>query len=389
MSAPRRILLVEANEDGTTGGSHVALVDLVRHLDRKQFAPVALFYEQNEVLPQLAGFEFHVWDAIRRHELQFHGPVGAVQQLRGMLPAVLRRAAFLRRERIDLVHMNNAPALGFEDWLPAARLVGVPCVAHARGEFWLTRRWIGRTLMRRFDRVLPVSHCMADLARAAGIAPERVVTVHDGIDRDALRRRATREAKDVRAALDLPRDAVVAVQVAHLRRWKGHDLVLDGLARLDPAVRERLRVLFVGAAPAGDAAWGDTLKAKAEALGLDECVQFLGARADVPDLLAAADLLLHASIVPEPFGLVLVEAMTFGKPVLAARLGGPVEILTPESGATFEPRSADSLATELARLVGDAALRQRLGEAAAVRAADFDIAHTVRRVEAVYRGRLR
>jgi glycosyltransferase involved in cell wall biosynthesis len=389
VSAARRILLVEANEDGTTGGSHSALVDLVRHLDRSRFTPVVLFYERNDVLPALAPFEVHVWDEIRRHERRFHGPVGALQQVRGMLPAVLRRASFLRRERIDLVHVNNSPALGFEDWLPAARLVRVPCVAHARGEFWLTRRWIGRSLMRGFDRVLPVSHCMADLARAAGIAPERVVTVHDGIDRDALRRRVSREAKDVRAALDVPRDAVLAIQIAHLRRWKGHDLVLDGLARLDAATRGRLRVLFVGAAPADDLAWGETLKAKAEALGLDECVHFLGARSDVPDLLNAADLLLHASTAPEPFGLALVEAMTLGKPVLASRLGGPVEILTPESGATFDPRSPDAFASELSRLVHDAELRGRLGAAAALRAADFDIAHTVRRVEAVYRELLR
>lgn len=384
MKAPRRILLVEANEDGTTGGSHRALVDLVSHFDRTRFEPVVLFYEHNEAEPLLAGCEVHVWAEIRRRERRHHGPVGVWRQASGVLPALVRRMRFLRRARIDLVHLNNSPALGYEDWLPAAWLLGIPCVAHARGEFWLTRRWIGRAMMRGFDRLLPVSHLMADFSRAAGFTEQQVCTVHDGVDRDAFVRRVGREPKEVRAELGLPPAAVVATQVAHLRSWKGHDLVLDALDRMAPPVRDRLVVLWIGSSPAGENAWADRLRAKAEALGLAGRVRFLGARKDVPDLLNASDLLLHASTSPEPFGLVLLEAMVLGKPVLASRLGGPMEILTPESGATFDPRSPDELAAQLARLVSDADLRRRLGEAGRARAAEFDVARTTRRVQQVY-----
>ncbi|HVP31955.1 MAG TPA: glycosyltransferase family 4 protein [Myxococcota bacterium] len=381
---PLRVLLVEAAEDGTVGGSHRALVDLVANLDRARFTPVVLFYEDNPFASRLAGEEVHVWSGVRARERSFHGPVGLLRQVRGAVTAIPRRMAFLRRERIDLVHLNNSPALGYEDWLPAAHLLRLPCIAHARGEFWLTRRAIGRTLMRRFEAVLPVSHVMADFARAAGIAEERIRTVHDGIDRDAFLARVHRTREAVRQELGLGAQDFVVSLVAHLRRWKGHELALHAVRRLPEPLRRQLRLLFIGAAPAGEAAYERELRAEVARFGLSDCVLFLGGRDDVPELMAAADVVLHASTEAEPFGLVILEAMVLSRAVLASRLGGPVEIVTPGSGLTFDPRSPEELAEQLARLAADPDLRRRLGEGGRERAEHFRIEHTVAKIESVY-----
>jgi glycosyltransferase involved in cell wall biosynthesis len=378
------VLLVEAAEDGTSGGSHRALADLVAHLDPARFAPIVLFYEDTPFATRLPRARVHVWTAERARERRHHGPVGRLHQLLGPLEAIPRRVAFLRREAIDLVHLNNAPSRGLEDWLPAALLLRRPCIAHVRGAFVLPRSAFARRLARGFAAVLPVSAAMADVARAQGIPEASLRVVHDGIDGPAVLARLRTPAPELRRALGLAPDALVVSLVAHLRRWKGHALALDALARLPESLRARMVLLFVGAAPKEDPGFEDELRRRAASLGVAAQVRFLGARDDVPDLMAASDVLLHASTDPEPFGLVLLEAMTLGRPVVASRPGGPSEIVAPGSGVLFDPRDPGELAHALESLALDPALRLQLGEAGRQRAAAFTVESTVRRIESIY-----
>lgn len=379
---PRRVLFVEANEDGTVGGSHRALVDLVAHLDRRRWTPVVLAYQTNALLAS-TGVETHFWDDVRAEERRHLGPGGLAKRVRAGVPAVRRRVAFLRAQRIDVVHLNNTPAVGYEDWLPAARLARVACVAHVRGEFWRSRRWLGRLLTRRFDAVIAVSAAMAQFAREAGIPASRLHVVHDGVDEAALRRRIVRSRDQVRRELGVPEDRLLVVMVGHLRRWKGHALVLEALRIGGEALQRRIVLAFVGGVPSDDPAHAEQLKEIAARARL-EGVHFLGERRDAAEILAACDVALHASTSPEPFGLVLVEAMMLGRPVIASRLGGPLEIVTGETGLLFDPRRPEELAALLARLTRDTALRERIGAAGRARAAEFRIERTVRAIEAVY-----
>jgi hypothetical protein len=137
MPKRHRILFVEANRDGTAGGSFQALYDIALNLDAARFEPVVLFYQQNAFIGRLrkAGVPVHVWEA---------GPVRAPSgprrrrslavRVTSALGDILRRTRFIREEAIDLVHLNNSPAAGYDDWLPAARLARIPCITHARGD---------------------------------------------------------------------------------------------------------------------------------------------------------------------------------------------------------------------------------------------------------------
>ena len=112
--------------------------------------------------------------------------------------------------------------------------------------------------------------------------------------------------------------------------------VVSALEQMSPELRRRLHVAFVGPrAPTTRRTW-DGSCARLEGRRRDE-VSWLGGRTDVPDLLNAADVALHASTLPEPFGLVLVEALALGKPLIAARRGGPIEVVTPDTGILFDP----------------------------------------------------
>jgi glycosyltransferase involved in cell wall biosynthesis len=122
-------------------------------------------------------------------------------------------------------------------------------------------------------------------------------------------------------------------------------------------------------------------------LDLADRVEFRGFRDDVQDELAQLDVLVHASVLPEPFGQVVVEGMAAGLPVVAADAGGPAEIL--ESGVTgilVPAGDTAALADALRRLAEDGELRLRLGEAARLRAMAFAPERIAPQVLEIYRG---
>ena len=129
------------------------------------------------------------------------------------------------------------------------------------------------------------------------------------------------------------------------------------------------------------------LRAQSAAAGIDSRVHILGFRDDIPDILAAGDIFAMPSL-SEGLPLALVEAMSFGLPVVVARVGGVPEVVTDDVEALLVPPSdAGALASALRRLIDDAELRRRLGDAGRTRAQrDFAIATMADRYERLYRG---
>jgi glycosyltransferase involved in cell wall biosynthesis len=385
---PRRVLLVETNEDGTVGGSHQCLYDLVSRLDRRLWEPVALFYQHNRFVDRVRaeGVATHVWEEQRRIERARRADAGALRKLEtaAALPgAVLRRARFLRAERIDHVHLNNSPCAGFDEWIPAARIARRPISAHARGMFvdpGATWRW----LARRFDAVVAISRGVAESFAGAGFERERIRQVYDGVDLSRWTPRPGEEGARLRAEHGVGADDLLVVLVGHLRRWKGQHVALHALAALDRDVRARVRLWIVGDAPRGEEAYADELHQFVRDHGLGDAVSFLGYRSDVAQLMGAADVVLHTSTTPEPFGLVVVEALALGRAVVASRLGGPAEILESGDGVLFDPADPGELGRVLSELARSRERREELGRRARARAREFDVQRTVAGVTSVW-----
>jgi glycosyltransferase involved in cell wall biosynthesis len=130
--------------------------------------------------------------------------------------------------------------------------------------------------------------------------------------------------------------------------------------------------VVVGGALFGEEEYEASLHRDAARLGIAERVEFRGHRLDVAPEWACLDVAVHASVTPEPFGQVVVEAMTAGLPVVAAAAGGPAEVVTDGvDGILVPPGDVDLLAAALRRLAADADLRDRLGQAGRTRAAAF------------------
>jgi len=286
-----------------------------------------------------------------------------------------------RRQREDPIDVINTHS-STDSWIATvacSTLAGAPPIVRTRhvsvpiadnaATRWLytgaTRRIVttGETLRRRLieDNRFP---------------SERVVSVPTGIDADRF---VPGDRTAARAATGLPPDAFLIGIVATLRSWKGHRFLLEAFARLSGP--------SLGLVVVGDGPQRAALGALAASLGLAERVRFAGDQADVVPWLQALDVFALPSYANEGVPQALVQAMLCGLACVTTGIGAiPEAARDGQTALVVPPQDAGALAAALARLAGDAALRERLGRAArewCVR--EFAYEAMLDRMEAVFR----
>ena len=299
------------------------------------------------------------------------------------LTALVHLWRLMRARRPAIVHTHTSKA-GFVGRL-AARLAGVPAIIHQpHGHIFYGYYGAGRTAFyvalerlaaRWTDRLVTLTERGTDEHLARGIGRRaQYRAVPSGVQTSQLRARAPARA-GARARLGLAGDAFVVAGLGRFVPVKGFDLLVAALPALAAAVPSA-RVVLVGDGPERTA-----LEAQATGLGVRERLLVTGATSDVAVGLAAADALAAPSR-NEGMGRALVEAMALGLPVVGTEVGGiPAVVADGETGRLVPPGDAAALAAALIELGRDAALRAKLGAAAAARAEAFstDVAHAAMR----------
>jgi len=175
---------------------------------------------------------------------------------------------------------------------------------------------------------------------AAGGRADITTVVYNGFKPEIYEYSAA-ERSQLRQQLGIDQQFVVG-HFSRLSPWKGQHILLEALARCP----EHVMAILVGDALFGEQAYVEQLHQQIDRLGLQHRVRFLGFRSDVPQLMAACDLVAHTSTAPEPFGRVIVEAMLCGTPVVAAAAGGAMELVEPgKTGWLVPPGNPEKLAT--------------------------------------------
>ncbi len=178
-------------------------------------------------------------------------------------------------------------------------------------------------------------------------------------------------AQQRRAELGAGRDEVLFGVFGRLQRWKGQDVFVEAAAQVAQRL-EQARFVIVGGSVFGlEPDFDAELRARIGHLGLEPRFVLTGFRSDIPELMAACDVLCHTSRVSEPFGMVIVEAMAQGRPVIATEGGGPSEIIEDGiEGRLVPPGSPEHLARAMGELGRDPSLRRRMGDAGRAKARD-------------------
>jgi len=294
--------------------------------------------------------------------------VGAARRLMHALADTLRTAA------VDVVHTHGIAGQVYG--ARAAARMRVPVVWHLHDCF--DGSWSSNGVLHRLasaataHQAIAVSHCVADSWRGR-IASARLHVVHNGVD-------ATRVEPVSRPAGPL------VVWCGRLQRWKGTHVFLDVAARVARHHPDAAFVVVGGSLFGLDPAYPAALRVQAGALGLGDRLTWVGQVNDARPWLAAADVVVHTAVAPEPFGLVVAEALAQGTPVVAFRLGGVAEIVDDQAtGILVPPGDAAAMADAVSVLLGDSARRRVLGEAGQGRMrASFSVGGMVHQVESAY-----
>ena len=280
---------------------------------------------------------------------------------------------FFRERRFDVIHMHE-PLMPLPSWF-VLRQATAPVVAtfHAcrsRGHQWYRYRWIFHSLMRRVRVRLAVSE-----------AAKRTVAEHFPGDYEVVP-----NAIDVsRFARTAPRPSTLAANQRHvlyvgrLEPRKGVDRLIHAMARVQQ------RVPGVALAVVGDGPDREGLEALARSLNVT--ATFTGRVSDeaLPGYYHAADVVCSPALADESFGMVLLEAMAAGRPIVATNIAGYAELLGEANVARLaEADDPAALERELSAVLGDPALARTLGERGAIAAQQYDWSVVAARLEAIY-----
>lgn len=383
----KRPQVLFVDQTGRLGGAELMLLDIAAA--RAADSAVLLFQdgEFREALDE-AHVETHVL-ALGEKAAAVDKQAG-VRRIFHIVPELIERVlqtAMLARE-FDIVYANTAKALVLAG--PAAFLARRRLVFHLHdiisdSHFSTMNRLALIGSANAFAHaVIANSEATQQAFLAAGGRCAQLAVVPNGFKITDTRSSET-ALHDLRKHLDLPEGAWTILMAGRLTPWKGQHVLIKALQELPHA-----HAIFLGDAlfTEEDRQYARELRETAAQAPLAGRVHFAGFRKDTAAFFDLADVVVHASVIAEPFGRVIVEGMLAGKPVIATRAGGAAEILTHEQTGLFvSPNHAQELAAALRRLHNDRSLahhlattgRQAAREAYSLDAVRSKIEHVIER----------
>lgn len=385
-STDARALVLFVHQSAELYGSDKALLALVETLRDSHFRPVVVVPEPGPLPRALValGVETHIAEVVKIGRAMY-SPAGLLR-----LPGALRRCrcrldAIVAGRAVQVVHSNTLAVLGGALW---ARRRGVPHLWHVH-EIVESPAPVARALpllVRLFaDRVVANSRMTAAwLCAAQPALKARCAIVHNGIA--APPPSAPDAASALRARVGAAADALLVTLAGRINGGKGHATLLEAAAILQRmgALRAFHFVIAGGPPPGKDHFLSELQRTIANSPARAH-ITWLPFVDDVWSLWYGSDIAVVPSTAPESFGLVAVEAMAAGLPVIASAQGGLLEIVDAQTGILIRPGAARELASALLHLARDAALRARLGRAGRLRQRrEFSLARHCEKLLAEY-----
>lgn len=336
-----RILYFYSSQRKDTGSPR-ALVRVVEALDRKRYEPLFWATGDGPLVDVLTerGIQVVRGDA---GPVSYRQPVAAARRVAG-------KVAALGRLGVDVLHVNE---FGWNlDLVFGAALRRIPIVLHVHNPLTVAPRNLNGLLA---DRVVFVSEAHRSATPGLDTLRRKTVVLPNSVDTACFA-----AGRSIRESLGIDPSHLVIGTVAQISRRKGIDLLLEVARRL-LAARDDVRFVIVGHTGVEEESFAGQMRKLAQAPPLAGRVSFLGSRDDIPDLMASMDVFFLPTRA-EPFGMVIIEAMAAGLPVVATRTGGIPEIITrPDLGFAVAPEDVDGYVYALQSLLDSPLLRRDMG----------------------------
>ena len=394
------------------GGVASILYSLASELDRSRYEPVVLFYTQERphigdklaklgiklITLEQPAQEFSPSPArpVKRRDIGgwLKAHFGAIasevyfflkacyQFVRWEVPTIWPIVRAIRQNEIDLVHIITGLRHG-KPGIVAAWLTRTPSVCHVLTSPKLD--YFDRAFSLFVESLIYISRAVAENYITQGISPVRGTIVHLGVDLSEFSQAF--DTASVRSEFCWTVHECLVGVVGRLDWWKGHEYFLEAMAEVARQIPD-LRGLIVGEREhtLRNQEYFRKLQSLTKSLGLEDKVIFTGFRSDVARLMSALDVVILPSSSPEPFGLVVIEGMAAGKPVVATAAGGVLDIIEHGVNGLLVPcKDAEAMAQAISWLLSNREEAEQIGRAARQRVAQkFTVSHHVAAVQSVY-----
>lgn len=261
-----------------------------------------------------------------------------------------------RKHNVSIVHLNNIFSTQLSGII-ASKMLNVPCVAHLRdfeSSSFMVRRYAALV-----DHHVAVSSAVQESLLELGIPREKTSLIHDALDLEEFDTGVPTDY--LYREFNVKKSDRLFGIFGRIIEWKG---IKEFILAAHRVLREipDAKAFIVGSTSDGAESYREEMTRLVEELRIEDRVVFTGYRKDVPNLMKWMDVIVHASTRPEPFGMVIIEGMAMGKPVVATRSGGPADIVVDgETGLLVPLRDVGAMAEAVERLLKDPALRKKLG----------------------------
>ena len=338
------------------GGGEKRLLDLMLEGRNADIKWLLIFQEDGSLVEQIRKLGIDVRVV----------PSGRMRELHRFLASVLKIASLVRQERADVIlsWMWKAHLYG----CPAGILAGIPSLwsqLEVPDDYWL----------KRAVTMLPASgvfiNSKSGKAVLEKLCPQRPIRlVYPGVDLHRFNPATLPSPEETRQKLGLPLEVPLIGIIGRLQRWKGIHVLVQAMPKVLKKYPDA-HCVVVGGKHKPEPDYGNYLEEQIYTLGLQKQIRLVGLQRNVPEWMQAMDVIVHASN-NEPFGIVIVEAMALGKPVVAAANGGPTEIITDGINGLLTPYgNSDALASAILRYLDEPEFAHRVGSAARERSLDF------------------
>jgi glycosyltransferase involved in cell wall biosynthesis len=356
----RRILLVHSSAE--LYGSDKACLAIAQVATREGHDVRIILPADGPLRPRLesVGAKVTVFDALilRRADLRGVRAVGVPFQW-GRAALKVRRFSLDHKNQFDVVHAHCMPSVG---GLIFAKYLSVPLVWHVHEIFEDSP--LARAV---FEKALT----SADLIVAASRSVQQQFRSEKLRDRTRVAYTGASVPTGTECVKPLKRQVPRVVCVGRLNQWKGQEVLIRSTRLLQDA-GVPIETFLIGDVFRSENQFRSRLESLASVLDVTDRVHFLGQRDDAVEQIAKSDVVVVPSTRPEPFGMVVVEGMALGRPVIATDAGGPAEMITDgRDGLLVEPGSPSALASALRSLISDPEWAREMARRAPVTAAKF------------------
>lgn len=366
------IKLLMVHCDGAQKGGVVTFLrDFIDYLDKHKFEPLFVFLRSGALVGEFRTKGFSVRLI----------PSGRFRYLHRTLMTIIRIAQIIQEEGISVVFSNGGKEHLYGG--TAAYMTHRPNMWYCHGIMESSDIWTKLIDLVPTNLIMTDSCYTKSLVSAYFRAP--VQLIYHGIKLPIINRLCR---NSIRKEFGVKPNVPLVTMVGLFIEWKGQEFFIRAVPKILKQFPEAKFLLVGDATRDSDKPYARRLRLLVRELSLESKIIFAGFRADRLSIMAASDIIVHASSSPEPFGLVITEAMSVTKAVVATNSGAPREIvINGKTGILVPPKDPDMMATACIKLLKDPGLRGGMGMAGRQRVQKyFTIERMTREIEHVLMG---